>query len=147
LKGRRCWRPNNGYLQILPRRRRVNGKRVHAAREFARQCCIYHAMALEAALPAKGVRYDIESEMRFAARPVPGMSLVPMRFILDIKALGRESVAQLFRDQIVCVHGMSMNSKWKPVCSEKIMLSPKRPPSACRCGQSRACALLPPVKS
>src|SRR5262245_39740826 len=72
-------------------------------------------MALEAALSAKGVRYDIESEMRFAARPVPGVSLVPMRFILDMKALGREGVAQRFRDQIACAHGMSMNPKWKPV--------------------------------
>ena len=125
----------------------MNGERVHAAREFARERGIYHAMALEAALSAKGVRYDIECEMRFAARPVPGVSLVPMRFILDMKAFGRESVAQLFRDQIACVHGTSMNPKVETGFSDKIMLSPKRPPSACRCGHSHACALLPPVKS
>jgi hypothetical protein len=34
---------------------------------------------------------------------------VPMRFILDLEALGRESVAQLFRDQIACGHGKWLN--------------------------------------
>jgi hypothetical protein len=39
--------------------------------------------------------------MSLAAGPVAGVAFVPMRFILDLEALGRESVAQLFRDQIV----------------------------------------------
>ena len=125
----------------------MDGERVHAAGKLAGEHRIDHTMALDPALSAKGFRHDIESEMSLAAWPVARMAFVAMRFILNMEALGRESVAQLFRDQIVCVHGMSMNSKWKPVCSEKIMLSPKRPPGACRCGQSRACALLPPVKS
>ena len=124
----------------------MDRERMHAAGKFVRQRGIDHAMPLEPALPAKGLRHDIESEMGFTAGPVPGMALVPMRFILDMKALRCESVAQLFRDQIACVHGTSMNPKVTGF-SDKIMLSPKRPPSACRCGHSHACALLPPVKS
>jgi hypothetical protein len=30
---------------------------------------------------------------------------MPMRFILNMQALGRESLAQLFRDQILGSHG------------------------------------------
>jgi hypothetical protein len=62
---------------------------------------------------------------------------VPMRFILDMKALGCESVAQLFRDQIACVHGTSMIPKSGNRFSDKIMLNPKRPPSTRGRGQSR----------
>ena len=43
--------------------------------------------------------------MGLAARPMPGMAFVPMRFVLDMQALGRESLAQLFRDQILGSHG------------------------------------------
>src|SRR5262245_40264291 len=100
-----------GMLQILPRRRRMDRERMHAAGKFVRQRGIDHAMPLEPALPAKGLRHDIESEMGFTAGPVPGMALVPMRFILDMKALRCESVAQLFRDQTACMHGTSMIPK------------------------------------
>src|ERR1700720_4575121 len=62
-------------------------------------------MAFDPALPAKGFRHDIEPEMSLAAGPVAGVAFVPMRFILDLEALGRESVAQLIRDQIACGHG------------------------------------------
>ena len=61
-------------------------------------------MAFDPALPAKGFRHDIEPEMSLAAGPVAGVAFVPMRFILDMEALGRESVAQLFRDEIVRMH-------------------------------------------
>jgi len=76
----------------------MDRERMHTAGKFVRQCRVDHAMPLEPALPAKGFRHDIESEMRLAAGPVPGVALVPMRFILDMKALRCESVAQLFRD-------------------------------------------------
>jgi hypothetical protein len=36
---------------------------------------------------------------------VSGVALVPMRFVLDTHALGGESLAQLFRDDILCSHG------------------------------------------
>ena len=33
-----------------------------------------------------------------------GMAFVLVGFILDMQALGRESIAQLFRDEIACLH-------------------------------------------
>jgi hypothetical protein len=101
-------------LQTLPRRRRMDSERMHAAGKLARQRRIDHAMALDPALPAKGFRHDIKPEMSLAAGPVAGVTFVPMRFILDMEALGRESVAQLFRDQIAGVHGKSMIPKSMP---------------------------------
>jgi hypothetical protein len=115
----------------------VDRERVHAAGEFARERRIDHAMALDPALPAKGFRHDIESEMSLAAGPVAGVAFVPMRFILDMEALGHESVAQLFRDQIACVHGKRMIPKSGNRFSEKIMLHTKGLPSAYRPGQSQ----------
>ena len=82
----------------------MDGERVHAAGELARERGIDHAMALQPALSAEGLRHDIKPEMSFAAGPVAGMAFVPMRFILDMETLGRESAAQLFRDQIACMH-------------------------------------------
>ena len=107
---RRCQR-DNGLLQILPRRRRVDGERVHAAGKLAGERGIDHAMALDPALPAKGFRHDIEAEMSLAAGPMARMAFVAMRFILNMEALGRESVAQLFRDQIACMHGRWLNQR------------------------------------
>ena len=125
----------------------MNGKRVHTAGKLAGKRRVDHTVAFQPALPAKGFRHDIESEMSLAARPVPGMAFVPVRFILDVKALGRESVAQLFRDQIACVHGKSMIPKNGNRFSDKIMLHAKGLPSTRGRGRTRRSALLPPVKS
>jgi hypothetical protein len=43
--------------------------------------------------------------MGFAARPVSGMALVVMGFILDAQALRRERRGQLCRNDIVHSHG------------------------------------------
>ena len=67
----------------LPRRLGMDRQRMHRAFEFRRERRVNHAVALDPALSAEGFRYDIESEMGFAARPVPGMALVVMGFILD----------------------------------------------------------------
>src|ERR1700722_6849660 len=79
-------------------------------------------MALDPALPAKGFRHDIESEMSLAAGPVAGVAFVPMRFILDLEALGRESVAQLFRDQIACGHGKWLNRDSPDDCRSAMII-------------------------
>ena len=68
----------------------MNGERVHAAGELAGQRGIDHAVALEPALSAESFRYNIESEMGFAARAMSGMPFVPMRFIFDMQAPRRE---------------------------------------------------------
>ena len=39
---------------------------------------IYHAMTFDPALPFEGGRYDIDPEMRLAARPVAGVALMQM---------------------------------------------------------------------
>lgn len=124
----------------------MDRERMHAAGKFVRQRRIDHAMPLEPALPTKGFRHDIESEMRLAARPVPGMALVPMRFILDMKALRCESVAQLFRDQIACVHRTSMIPKWRPVFGQD-HAQPETSTQRAVAVNPDTCALLPPVKS
>jgi len=82
----------------------VDGERVHATRKFARQRCIDQSVAFEPALTAEGFRYDIESEMSRAARPVAGMAFVPMGFVLDAQTFGREGLAQLFGDKFLRSH-------------------------------------------
>ena len=62
----------------LPRRLRGDRECVHAAVEFRGQRRIYHAMALDPALPLEGLRYDIDTEVRFTARPMAGMALMQM---------------------------------------------------------------------
>ena len=51
---------------------------MHGALKFRRQRRIYHAVALDPALPFEGRRHNIHPEMRLAARPVAGMALMQM---------------------------------------------------------------------
>jgi hypothetical protein len=77
---------------------------VHAAGELAGERRVDHAMPFQPALSAESFRHDIESEVRLAAGPVSGVAFMAMGFIFDMQALGRESIAQLFRDEIACLH-------------------------------------------
>ena len=104
VRGMCSFKPATASPKIFPRRRRVDGKRVHAAGEFAGKRRVDHAMAFEPALSAKGFRHDIKTEMRFAAWPVSGMTFMTMRFVLDVKTLGCESFVQLFRDEVAGLH-------------------------------------------
>ena len=90
-------------------RLRVDRERMHGTREFARKRRIYHAMALDTALPFEGLRYNIYAEVRLAAGPVAGMPLVQMGLVLDLEALGDESFAQLVGDSLYCSHGTALN--------------------------------------
>ena len=83
----------------------MNRQRVDAARKLTRQRRVDHTVALDPALSTEGFRHDIETEMGFAARPVSGMALVVMGFILDAQALRRKSRRQLCRDDIAHGHG------------------------------------------
>src|SRR5579863_2305753 len=82
----------------------MNGKRMHAAFQFRRERRVDHAVAFEPALPAEGIRHDIEPIMGFAAGAVSGVTGVLMRLVLDAQALRSESLAQLFGDHILCSH-------------------------------------------
>ena len=63
---------------IFSRRLRVDRQRVHAACEFRGQCRIYHAVAIDPALPFEALRHDIYAEVRLAARPMAGVALMQM---------------------------------------------------------------------
>jgi len=77
---------------------------MHAAGKFGGECRIDHAVTFDTALSAERFRHDVEPEVRLAAGAVSGMALMTVRFVLDVKALRRESLAQLFGDDIVCLH-------------------------------------------
>lgn len=91
LRGGGC--PTLCSAPLFARRQRPDRQRVDAARQFLRQQHIDHAVAIDPALPFEGPRYDINSEMRSATRPMARVSLVKMRFIGDVEALRRESFA------------------------------------------------------
>jgi hypothetical protein len=67
-------------------------------------------MALDPALPFEGRRYDIDPEMRFAARPVSRMTLMQMRFVRDVEAFRQESFTQLVYDSVPGAHEAADNS-------------------------------------
>jgi hypothetical protein len=56
----------------------VDGECVDGACEFGRQRCINHAMAIDPALPFEGLRHDIDTKVRLAARPGAGMAFMQM---------------------------------------------------------------------
>ena len=56
----------------------MDRQRMHAAGKFRGQRRIYHAMTIDPALPFEGLRYDINAEVRLAARPMAGMALMQM---------------------------------------------------------------------
>ena len=88
----------------------MNRQGMHAALKLTHQRRVNHAVALDPALSAEGFRHDIESEMGFAARPVSGMALVVMGFILDAQALRRERRSQLCRNNIVHSHDVWLSA-------------------------------------
>jgi hypothetical protein len=69
----------------------MNSKRVDAPLELVGKRRIDHAVAFKPGLSAERPRDDIEPEVRLAAWPMPGMSLVQVGFVLDVEALRRES--------------------------------------------------------
>jgi len=76
----------------------MDRERVNAAGQFGRQNLVDHAMTLDPALPAECFRHDMNAEMSLAARTMPRMTFMAMRFILDIEALRRERGGKLFGD-------------------------------------------------
>jgi len=86
----------------------VDGECVDAAFEFTDKCLVYHAVALEAALPAKGFRHNINPEMGLPAQPMTGMASVLLGFVNHVEALGREGLSQLFGDEVAGAHGFGL---------------------------------------
>src|SRR5713226_5867507 len=90
----------------FPRGAGMDRERVHAAFELARQRLVYHSVALDPALSFECLGHDIDPEMGLAARPMPGMPEVLVRFIDHLETFGGESQRQLLRDQIAPRHGL-----------------------------------------
>ena len=88
----------------------MDGKRMHPARELARKRRIDHAVPLEPALPAEGLRHNIHAEVRFPAGPMPCVTFVPVGFVFDVQIFGRESFAQLFSDEIPSSHRAALST-------------------------------------
>jgi hypothetical protein len=99
----------------------MDGKRMHAALKFIRQRAVDHAMPFEAALSGKGGRYNIKTEMGFAAGPVAGMSLVQTGFVFDVQALRRES-----RDKPGCYDVLHSHFEDSIVRHDKMLLPARR---------------------
>ena len=88
----------------LIRRLRLVRERMDGALEFRCKRRIYHAMALDPALPFEGRRYDIYPEMRLTARPVARMALMQMRLVRNVEAFRQESFTQLVYDSVPGAH-------------------------------------------
>ncbi len=96
----------SGPPRVLARCMGMDGERVNTAGEFRRQQRIYHAVAVDPALSIERIRYNIYSEVGFAARPVAGMALVQMRFVDDVEAFRIEGLLQFLRDVVFGCHDM-----------------------------------------
>jgi hypothetical protein len=83
-----------------------------AAGELSRKYAIDHAMTFKPGLSFEGVRHDINPEMGLPAGPMPGMALMLVRFIVHREALRRESLGQLFRDEIGGTHVARLRDGW-----------------------------------
>lgn len=87
----------------------MDRKRMNATSKFRRERRIYHAVALDAALPLEGRRYDIDPEMCLPARPMSGMAFMLVGFIGHTQAFRRESLRQLLRDDVGCPHLLGLS--------------------------------------
>ena len=59
----------------------MDGERMHAAGKLRRQRRINHPVPVEAALSPEGLRHNMNTVVRFPARPVAGMPLMLLGFV------------------------------------------------------------------
>ena len=86
----------------------MDGKCVNAAFDLAGKRLVDQPVTLQARHAFEDFRHYIDPEMRLAARPVPGMTLMLARFINDRQALRRESFGQLLCDEVGGPHGVRL---------------------------------------
>ncbi len=84
----------------------MDRQRMDAGRKLDREQLINHAVAFEPALPAERLRHNIDPEMGLAAGPVPGVTGVILRLVLDVQALRRKRGVELLGDLIFHQHGV-----------------------------------------
>jgi len=100
----------------------MDGESVDAAGKLGRKRLINHAMTLDAGLSLERLRHDIHPEVSLPARPVPGMALMLVRFINHFEVLRRESLGQLFCDEIGGSHIARLGERSLPVNGYKQVL-------------------------
>ena len=99
-------------VSAFARRLGVDGKRVHAAGKFRRQRGINHAVPVDPALSAEGLRHNINAVVRFTFGPMAGVALVLLGFVHHIQTFGRESLGQLSCDYIFRSHDAVGSAIW-----------------------------------
>jgi len=77
---------------------------MHAAGKLGGERRVDHAVALEPALPAEGLRHDIKPVVGLAARARAGMAGVLVGLVLNPQTLGCESLLQLFGNPFLGTH-------------------------------------------
>ncbi len=82
----------------------MNGERMDRTGQFVGQNFMYGAMPFDPAFAFKGRRNYIDTEMRFALRPRPGMAGMQVGFIDDPEALRLQRLRQTFFDSIFNSH-------------------------------------------
>ena len=102
----------------------MDGESVYAAGKLGRKRLINHAVTLDAGLSLEGVRHDIDPVVSLPARPMPGMALMLVQFINHFEALRRESLGQLFCDEIGGSHIARLGERSLPVNGRKQVLKP-----------------------
>ena len=78
----------------------MDRERMNARRELAGERRVDQAMTIEPALPLEGLRHDINPEMCLAAFPMPAVAGMLMGLVDHPQALWRESLGQLFCDDV-----------------------------------------------
>ena len=100
----------------------MDGERVHAARELGRKRLVDHAVTFNAGLSLERIRHDIDPIMGLPARPVSGVAFMLVRFVNYFEALRRESLGQLFCDEIGGSHIARLGERGLPVNGHKQVL-------------------------
>ena len=80
---------------------------MQAGGERIRQGAVDEAVTLDPALAFKRGRYDIKSEVRFAACAPAGVSDMLVRFIIDLKVRGSEALVEPLRDKFLHCHSLT----------------------------------------
>ncbi len=70
------------------------GERVDTRFEFVGEGVVNHAMACDPALPLERVSYNIDSEMRFSARPMSGVAFMLVGFVEHLQAQRSEGLSE-----------------------------------------------------
>lgn len=97
----------------------MDSERMDTALELVRQRRVDHAVTFESGLSPERARHDIESEMRFTARPMASMSLVQMGFVFDVQAFRRKSCNKPGRYDVLHSHRRARSGQAR-LCAKKL---------------------------